>query len=287
MKKTFAGIIASALIAVLAISLVSASDVRLQLNPVGSSTASGTAKIERAIENSGVQDVEIQLKVTGSTPAEGTVFEGWLVDKETGFMQSMGAFRIDQRGRGKLQFEQEMVNFDIFDTLMVTIEPVNDQNPNPSASILEASISGLASNGPLSIFSLDNRGNGSDNSGRGSSNSGLDDRGRRSGSGRNGREDRIIPTNGVVTSILADNSGRGLDNSGSGREDRLTVLSDQRGGQDDLVLETRELESRQRNMGRATTFIPSDNRLSNRNRIEDSALHTELETHLEHVGVDA
>lgn len=287
MKRTFVGVIASALLAVLAISLVSASEVRLQLNPVGGSTATGTAKIERDIENSGIQDVEIQVRVD-STPAEGSVFEGWLVDQETGFKLSMGAFKMDQRGRGKLQFEQEMVNFDIFDMLIVTTEPVNDQNPNPGTSVLEAKISGLVSDGVLDILS-DNSGRGSNNSGRGSSNSGsddsrrssddssssLDDRGRRSGSGRNGREDRITPLNGVVTSIIADNRGRGLNNSGSGRGDRLTVLQDQQGRQNDLLIRT-GLASRQSNMGRATTFISSDSRLSNRNRGADDT-HTELE----------
>ncbi len=266
MKRTLVASIAAALIAVLAISLVSASEIRLQLTPVGGSTASGTAKIERDVENSGIQDVEIQVKVTGATPTADTVFEGWLVDKETGFKLSMGGFQMDQRGRGKLQFEQKMVNFDIFDTLIITTEPVNDPNPNPGTSILEADISGLANNGTLDILSSNNRRRGS-NSGRGSSNSGS------------GREDRIIPTNGVVTSIIADNRGRGLDNRGRGREDVLTVL-DQRGGQDDLVIETRRLSDRQSNMGRASTFIRSASSLSGRNGLEDTLPHAEIE--LEH-----
>ncbi len=283
MKRTLVASIASALIAVLAISLVSASEIRLQLTPVGGSTASGTAKIERDVENSGIQDVEIQVKVTGATPTADTVFEGWLVDKETGFKLSMGGFQMDQRGRGKLQFEQKMVNFDIFDTLIITTEPVNDQNPNPGTSILEADISGLANNGTLNIFSSDNSGRGSDNSGRGSSNSGS------------GREDRIRPTNGVTTSIIADNRGRGLDNRGRGRGDVLTVLPDQRGGQDDLVIETRRLGSRQSNMGRASTFIRSASSLSGRNRVEDNPQHAEIEIEhgaemeieSEHTGVHA
>lgn len=60
----------------------------------------------------------------------GKVFEGWLVDTNTGYKLSLG-----QLDGTKLQFTQSMVNPSIYKLVVITIEPVGKTDPNPSGVI--------------------------------------------------------------------------------------------------------------------------------------------------------
>lgn len=64
------------------------------------------------------------------------VLEGWLVDEDTNYKLSLG--KLDERGN--LSFTQKMVNPSIYDFLVITEEPINDTDPNPSTPIGGAKI---------------------------------------------------------------------------------------------------------------------------------------------------
>ena len=73
--------------------------------------------------------VEIEA-VVFSAPPQGHVFEGWLVDMETGYKLSLGQLR-----RSSLEFEQRMVNPWTYGVLVITVEPSGDLDPNPVAPV--------------------------------------------------------------------------------------------------------------------------------------------------------
>ncbi|MEW6587964.1 MAG: hypothetical protein AB1299_02215 [Thermoproteota archaeon] len=64
------------------------------------------------------------------------MLEGWLVDEDTNYKLSLG--KLDERGN--LSFTQKMVNPSIYDFLVMTEEPINDIDPNPSTPIGGAKI---------------------------------------------------------------------------------------------------------------------------------------------------
>lgn len=69
------------------------------------------------------------------------ILEGWLVDEDTGYKLSTGAIQPNTRGRAMQKFHQLMVNFEIYDKYVLTIEPINDTDPNPSGVVaLETAI---------------------------------------------------------------------------------------------------------------------------------------------------
>jgi hypothetical protein len=76
------------------------------------------------------------VSVTASlniTPASNTVFEGWLVDSNASYSLSLGM--LGENNCTRLGFQQLMVNPFIYDSIIISQEPVNDTNPNPSAPI--------------------------------------------------------------------------------------------------------------------------------------------------------
>jgi hypothetical protein len=71
-------------------------------------------------------------------PPAGYVFEGWLVDMQTGYKLSLGALSHgdddddDDEGRMVLEFHQRMVNVWTYGVLVITTEPSRDLDPNPA-----------------------------------------------------------------------------------------------------------------------------------------------------------
>lgn len=71
-------------------------------------------------------------------PPSGYVFEGWLVDMQTGYKLSLGSLagegddEDDDDGRMVLSFDQRMVNVYTYGVLVVTAEPKGDLDPNPA-----------------------------------------------------------------------------------------------------------------------------------------------------------
>ena len=78
------------------------------------------------------RQVEIEADVSSRAP-QGFVYEGWLVDMQTGYKLSLGQLRS-----GSLEFEQRMVNPYTYGVLVITIEPARDLDPNPDAPVAGA-----------------------------------------------------------------------------------------------------------------------------------------------------
>ena len=71
------------------------------------------------------------MATVDNSPTQGKVFEGWLVDMDTGYKLSLGKFD----DRDTLFFTERMVNPSIYDLLVITEEPENDTDPNPANPI--------------------------------------------------------------------------------------------------------------------------------------------------------
>ena len=80
----------------------------------------GTIEIEYDKNN-----VSIMAELNKS-PSEGMVFEGWLVDPDTGYKLSTGL--LDENNAQT--FEQVIVNPYIYNVYVVTEEPLEDVDPN-------------------------------------------------------------------------------------------------------------------------------------------------------------
>lgn len=107
---------------------------------VAGTAATGVADI-RVEPEDGLFKTKVSIKVDNAGLLSGQVLEGWLVDVETGFMLSLGGFKdekLDNRDRLRLQFDERLVNFFIFDRLLVTVEPLADTNPAQGLVILRA-----------------------------------------------------------------------------------------------------------------------------------------------------
>lgn len=108
---------------------------------------SGIAEIKASLDkNSDIVRVTIELRVSDLQMPSDHVLEAWLVDRDTGFKLSLGAFTTNPDRSGKMKFRENLVNFDIYDSLVVTSEPVRDTDPNPSMEILSADIAMPISN---------------------------------------------------------------------------------------------------------------------------------------------
>ena len=80
-----------------------------------------------------VNDHNIKVNVDfWSMPSSGMVYEGWLVDVDTGYKLSLGQFNTQSDG---LFFEQDIVNPWIYNVLVITEEPVDDTNPAPNMPV--------------------------------------------------------------------------------------------------------------------------------------------------------
>lgn len=111
-------------------------------NKVGSAI-SGIAKIDVFLTRDNLHDARIKINIKNISATNTSVFEGWLVDNDSGYKLSLGGFKMKEEGKAALDFKQLMVNFNIYDKLIVSQEPVNDANPGQSTVILETNLNGI------------------------------------------------------------------------------------------------------------------------------------------------
>lgn len=107
-----------------------------ELSSVGGSGASGKAHVSYKETGDGTVRVTATVKAEDLSSASDVVYEGWFVDMESGYKLSLGALRSGEDGDGRLHFRQDMVNFDLYDKLVITEEPEGDTDPNPAAPVL-------------------------------------------------------------------------------------------------------------------------------------------------------
>ncbi len=73
-------------------------------------------------------DVRILAEIN-DPPSSGMVYEGWLVDPDSGYKLSTGQFNEQNN---MLFFAQEIVNPSIYNVLVITAEPIGDTDPSPT-----------------------------------------------------------------------------------------------------------------------------------------------------------
>ena len=76
-------------------------------------------------------DIRINTEFDAA-PSEGTVYEGWLVDVDTGYKLSLGQFN---EYSNELFFSQEIVNPWIYNVLVISEEPMGDTDPSPDTPV--------------------------------------------------------------------------------------------------------------------------------------------------------
>ncbi len=76
-------------------------------------------------------DIKINTEFDAA-PSEGTVYEGWLVDVDTGYKLSLGQFNEQSN---ELFFSQEIVNPWIYNVLVISEEPMGDTDPSPDTPV--------------------------------------------------------------------------------------------------------------------------------------------------------
>ncbi len=88
-------------------------------------------------------DHQVNIKAEfESTSSPNLVFEGWLVDVDTGFKLSTGLF-TDETNANRLNITQEIANPWIYDVFVVTEEPIVDDDPNPHKPVGGVALSKL------------------------------------------------------------------------------------------------------------------------------------------------
>lgn len=117
--------------------VVKARDVSLTDMTNGSAT--GMLDIQSAPRD-GVDNVRIDVDVRGLPMHANEVYEGWLVDSESGYMLSLGTLMTNQQGRGRFDFNQKQPNFLVYDHFVITREPQYDTDPTAGDVVLSAMI---------------------------------------------------------------------------------------------------------------------------------------------------
>ncbi len=136
MKKTLI-IMSIFLLAATSIVLAATQKSWIEMQNVIGSDAAGSAHIKEmeSMEN-GLQKIKISINIKNLPVSEGKVFEGWLVDTDTGYKLSIGGFSTGADGKAVFYLKQQLVNFGLYDLIVVTEEPEGDTNPNPDTPIL-------------------------------------------------------------------------------------------------------------------------------------------------------
>lgn len=129
-------VVASIVTLVLAASVMN----QVQFQDVGDTNASGSASVRVSTTLSGLSNVKINFKIKDLNSIQGEVFEAWLVDYDSGYKLSLGSFTTNKNGRSNFKFSQTMVNFGIYDRIVVTSEPLMDEDPQPGAALLVANL---------------------------------------------------------------------------------------------------------------------------------------------------
>ena len=153
MKKIYFGI---GIVLLLIVGVFAAHSERIVMENLDGSDASGTASI-RMGETKNIANIDVKLRLNDMEIEPGEIFEGWLVDEETGYKLSLGSFLPLNSGKALFSFKQDIVNPSIYDMVVVTREPLNDINPNPGEGVLSAEIPGSFNNTLLLNAKLDGR----------------------------------------------------------------------------------------------------------------------------------
>ncbi len=122
------------------------------VNLMGTSSPVTARANIHSFQRGNLYDVSLYLAASRLPAERNKVFEGWLVDVDTGYKLSLGAFRMDSSDRGHLDFRQTMVNFPLYDRIMITKENVSDTDPNPDTTVFLADIPGVFREVSLNAF---------------------------------------------------------------------------------------------------------------------------------------
>lgn len=136
--KRIAHVWITTIVTALLVCAVHGAVTNVSLQSVGESGVSGTATV--IIGNvSGANPfvtTEISIRLN-KTPSANTVYEGWLVDNDSKYKLSLGAF-----ARDRLVFRQHLVDFTPYDAIAVSAEPTGERNPMPSTIVAMGNLPG-------------------------------------------------------------------------------------------------------------------------------------------------
>ncbi len=123
------------------ISVVYAASVMstLTFTNVEGSDAEGKVKITNNMKK-GLNAIEMRLSLMDLPMEQGEVYEAWLVDEDSDYWLSMGGFTPSNSGRANFKFKQYLVNFDIYDKIVVTREDIQDTDPSADEEVLVVSM---------------------------------------------------------------------------------------------------------------------------------------------------
>lgn len=102
--------------------------------------AEGEVEILSVVGSDGLYNTRVIISVEDLYTPDGYVFEGWLVDEDTGFKLSTGGFTTNRNGHESVRFIQDIVNFQVYDKVVITKEPINDTNPDANVAIMETEL---------------------------------------------------------------------------------------------------------------------------------------------------
>ncbi len=78
----------------------------------------------------------VQIQAKDLLPLnENQIYEAWLLDEDTGYSLSLGLLKSGIQGTSQLMFEIKRM-IDMFDYVMITIEPYPDLDPGPSGEVI-------------------------------------------------------------------------------------------------------------------------------------------------------
>ncbi len=113
------------------------------------SGASGKADIVSITTNNGLNNVKITITARGLEPfykakcnSCKNVYEVWLIDKDSPYGLSLGAFTPNRAGKVFYIFQQKQVNFLVYDYLAIAEKPMNSFDPFSGDVVLLADITG-------------------------------------------------------------------------------------------------------------------------------------------------
>jgi hypothetical protein len=112
---------------------------------VSDSGASGKVGINSITTSNGLNNVKLTIDVKGINPYKGKckiVYEAWLVDKDTGYSLSLGAFTPNRAGKFYQIFQQKQVNFLVYDYVVIAKKQINSPYPDSGDIVLLADITG-------------------------------------------------------------------------------------------------------------------------------------------------
>jgi hypothetical protein len=111
-------------------------EVTLAPTPDAPAGASGKAHLISRFTRDDLEATNIVVKVKDLPVPDGYVLEGWLVDMDSGYKLSLGGFTTGHNGDATFHFNQRMVNFSLYEKVVITQEPAHDIDPNPATPVL-------------------------------------------------------------------------------------------------------------------------------------------------------